>query len=264
MTEPNAPQPPDDLWSKFHANEISRAEKLEEQYKVIEGYNAHLLNQVAGIEDSVFMLEGRITDNGIDTSDGPSEFRGKTHMAALFLQPDRREELVAQGEPGERVEHYGDPYVIRGEVPERTQRLIDELFASTEAVLDEGKSTPEWEVWKGNVAGAPIEFDVHKQTLRIITGKEEKTEKTLAIYANRSRADLSTEIGQTVTEALTSTGMKVVDENGKDVTDASIDAMADSARESAQKALDSISRQQARRKKFEGLRRRIYPSRRRH
>ncbi len=264
MTEPNSPQSPDDLWQAFDDNEISRAEKLEEQYRVIEGYNALLLNQVAGIEDSVFVLEGKITDDGIDTSDGPSEFRGKTQMAILFLQPDRTKELIAQGEPGEHAELYGNPYVIRGEVPERTQKLIDELFLSTEATLDEDISSPELEVWKGNVAGVPVEFDVHKQTYRIITGNEEKLEKSLAIYVNRSRADLPTQIGQTVTEALAATGMKVIDEQGSDTTDVSIDDMGDSARKSAQTALDKIGRQQARRKAFEGIRRKIFPSRREH
>lgn len=264
MTEPQGTPPPDDVWREFDAGEAARAEQIEEQYRVIEGYNAHLLNQVAGIEDSVYTLEGRITDEGIDRSEGPRELRGKTHMAGLFLQPDRRKELHDQGETGEYAELYGSPYVIRGEVPERTQRLVDELFASTEAVMDQERSTPDWEIWVGNVAGAPVEFDVHKQTLRIIAGQEERSEKTLSIYANRVRRDMPTEIGQTVTDALASTGVKVVDEDGTDITDASIDAAGDSARKSAQKALNSINRQQARRKKFEGLRRRIFPSRREH
>lgn len=186
MTEQQPQQPsPDDLWKEFRDVELDFSERLEGRYREIEGYNALILNQIAGIEDSVLSIEGRITDGVLDPLAGPEEMRLKPQMSLLYLQPDRREELYDQGESGDYVTLYADPHVIRGEVPSRTRQLIDDLFASTGATIDKDRSKPGLQVWKGDVAGQPIEFDVHKQPYRVIQGDKEKLVPTLSIYVNR-------------------------------------------------------------------------------
>jgi hypothetical protein len=181
-------QPPDDLWAEFQAVNDAKNERLEQRYKEIEDYNAIMLNQVAGIEDSVFEIKGRLTDEGIDPFGGPDEIRGKPFRSLLFLQPDIRQDLQAQGESGQNIVMYGDPHVIRGEISPRTQKLVEDLFASTNATKDDRRSKPTWEIWRGDVAGQPIEFDVHKDVLRQTKGSEETVIPTLAIYVNRRDA----------------------------------------------------------------------------
>lgn len=262
MTEPQNPNPKDDIWKEFDAAEAAKNERLEHDYQVIEGYNATMLNQIAGLEDTVFQLQGEITEDGLDPTSGPNELRGKSLMSLLYLRPDRQQELYEQGETGEYAENNGNPYIIRGEVPERTQKLIDDLFASTGATKDKERSTPTWEVWKGDVAGQPIEFDVHKKTLKLMRGDREEVLPTLAIYANKGGRDLPAEIGQTVAGAAISSGMRVMD-RGKDVTDAALDDLSESAQEAAADALKSIKRKQGRRDFWQKVKRRvIFPERR--
>lgn len=265
MSEPDSTPPPEDLWQDFHKAEAASAEQLEEQYKVIEGYNSKMLNQVAGIEDAVFELQGRIGEDGIDPLEGQGEIRGKSSfMSLLYLKPDTREYLVQQGEVPQVADLNGNPYVIRGEVPARTQKLIDDLFASTGAVKDNERSKPTWEVWKGDVAGQPIEFDVYRHVHKLIRGDHEEEVPTLAIYVNKGGRDLPTQVGQTVKGTFASLGARVIDAQDEDRTDEAIDELGESSRNAAEKALRSIDRSQARSKFFQNMRNKIFPKRKKY
>lgn len=162
MAEQQSHEPPDDVWRSFRAAEgVQETERLEGWYRTIEGQNARSLHQVVGLEDLTF------TDQEpVGTPDYPDddtkENKLRVHLNPVLLQPDRRQEYIDYGVAPETAHLFGDPYVIRGEVPPRTQKLIEDLFASTNAKKDDKASTLELEVWRGDVAGEPVEFDVYR------------------------------------------------------------------------------------------------------
>lgn len=176
------------MWAQFDATNADAQERQEEAYKQIEEYNRALLNQVAGLEDVEFRLIAEITKDGEenDLRDTPPVIKGRPYMSILYLQPDRRQELMEQGEDPES----GNPYAIRGEVPERTTKLLDELIIGIEATKDEARSTAELTVWRGNIGGQPIELDFHTQDIKIHRGSDIQTIPSLHVYAvNPDRMD---------------------------------------------------------------------------
>ena len=89
-------------------------------------------------------------------------------MSLLYLQPDRRQELMEQGEDPE----FGNPHSIRGSVPERTKKLLDDLISESEAIKDEARSTPELTVWRGNIGGGANRALMYNQEIQLHKGSE--------------------------------------------------------------------------------------------
>ena len=170
------------MWEQFDVIDTQSKEQLEEDYQEIEEYNRRLLNQIAGLEHSEFKIIGEINnDSQIDTTSAPSIIKGRPFMSLLYLQPDRRQELMEQGEDPE----FGNPHSIRGSVPERTKKLLDDLISGVEAIKDEARSTPELTVWRGNIGGEPIELDVYSQEIQLHKGSEVQRVPSLHVYACR-------------------------------------------------------------------------------
>lgn len=189
MSEQAQPNPDgDNLWQQFDAVEAQKQEELEAAYQQVEGYNAQMLNQVAGIEDTVFQVNGVIKDGETSYHDGqPEEIRGKSFMSLLYLQPDRQEQLSAQGEHYDTIKNQGDPHVIRGEVPERSNKLLQNLLESIDAKELKHRSSPNLTVWRGSIAGEPIEIDIHNAKVEIDNnGKKELVD---SLWAYVCRAD---------------------------------------------------------------------------
>lgn len=166
------PEPGDATWKDFDAAEQARQAEIELQYQVIEGFNRALLNQVAGIEDDhLDVVEA--------SPKGESEEPQKhltllSAMPSLYLKPALTPETI--GKDAARDPYIGDPYVIAGEIPPRSQQLIDDMLAGIEASLDEGASTPGEEIWRGNIAGVPIEIRKIRQiSVSKILDQEERT-----------------------------------------------------------------------------------------
>lgn len=170
------------MWEQFDDINSQSQEKLEQGYQEIEEYNRILLNQIAGLEYSEFQLVGEIKTAGqVDSTDSPSVIKGRPFMSLLYLQPDRRQELMDQGEDPEQ----GNPYSIKGTVPERTQKLLDDLIFGIEATKDETRSTPELTVWRGNIGGESVELDVYNQEIQLHTGNDVQRMPSLHVYACR-------------------------------------------------------------------------------
>lgn len=185
MTEsnPNQPQPVDPFWEDFEVSGQKREAQLEADYKTIEGYNRILLNQVAGLEDDVLVPEEMLNE-GPEDFDPSIGLKIVTANALLFLRPDRRAEISQSGEQ-KRVLTDGDPHTITGVVPERTQKLIDDLLTGIEAHPNQERSTTSEEAWVGNIAGQPIEIVKHRGILTKGTGDNETREPLLSIRAYR-------------------------------------------------------------------------------
>lgn len=200
MTE----QPSDNLWEDFDKAEALASQQMEERYQEIEGYNAEFINQIVGITDSVYRVDGVIESGERRSTGDTGEIRAKPFRSLMFVQPDRRQDLINQGETKDSAAHYGDPHVIRGEVPQRSQKLIDDLLSSCSAVLDKERSEPEMDVYRGNVAGQPIDFEIHKQVLNISVDSRKFSEDTMFIWIEKvkdhprddGRTDIDSEKGE--------------------------------------------------------------------
>lgn len=175
-------QPPQDpLWGSFDQVDAEHAARLEEGYKQVEGYNAELLNQVASIADSNLKLVGSLSEN----PQAPPDL-SLVRQATLYLRPDRQGELSDQGERASVTYEDGFPYSIVGDIPPRSQKLIEDLLTSTEAVMNEPDSTPTEEIWSGNIAGEPIDLVLfHKTKIVYLPSGEEARSPTLMIRAYR-------------------------------------------------------------------------------
>lgn len=183
-----------DLWKELDELNEQEAVELEADYQKIEGYNRRLLNQLAGLESSTHVVEGRIdNDSKIQEAEELSkELKGRTISALLFLRPDYRDKLIEQGEPAEDVDLFADPYFIRGEVPERTDPLINDLISGLEAKEDTERSKPGLEVFIGNLAGEPIEIRItNNYFTRTTLNGEDKGFNSLSVrcYVPQSRLD---------------------------------------------------------------------------
>ncbi len=237
MTEPTPQSPNNDpLWQQFHAAEAQSDVALEVRYQEIEGFNAHILNLVAGIQDSEFKLQGVLGDKPEDPDNPMPEtlVLKQTHENFLFLQPDRRDELHQQGEDA----FLGDPYVIRGDVSPRTQKLIEDMFTSTEATLDKEHSTPTIEIWRGNVAGTPIHFEKRNQMYRL-HGLEgvAKDMPSLSIGVYRGKPKSSEGIAQAAVEGAIQSDTSFSDEQ-LDSLQTTVQHAADEALQSTKRRLD--------------------------
>ncbi len=151
-------EPSDSTWADFDAVNKQEQEALEQAYQEVEGWNSVLLNQVAGIEDVNLTLVRKLSDSPDDEHMPGDKMSLKTTNALLYLRPDTRSKLYDQGEPDAVIHAQGDPYTVTGDVPPRTQKLIDDLLASTSATHDTEHSTAEDEIWRGDVAGQPIKI----------------------------------------------------------------------------------------------------------
>lgn len=191
MTEhpPNV-GPDDELWQQFYTNELRLQEQAEHAYKEIEGYNAIFLNQLAGLEESVFHVVGEFGSDDDSRADlRPQEIRGQSYMTLLYLRPDTRETLQEQGEDPDTIENLGNPHIIRGEVPARTKQLLENLIKSLGATIVQEKSTPEKTVWRGDVAGEPVELDVYNTQQRKYGVDLDMKVDTLWVYACKPFGD---------------------------------------------------------------------------
>ena len=184
-SEPAEDQTLDDdpTWGDFDAAERSKADRLEEDYLEVEAFNRALLNQVAGLEYSELELE-EVISKGSD-SPVPHTLKLSPTNALLYLRPDRRKQLHDVGEKGSVVFDDGDPHVIVGRIPRRTQELIENLLAGIEAKVDNNRSTPDEEMWIGNIAGQPIEVVKYRSTLSRIVDDRTITEPMLSMRAYR-------------------------------------------------------------------------------
>lgn len=163
-------QPSSDLWTDFNRAEAQAAEQLEEGYRLIEEQNANILTQLVGLE----YVE---VDQGIPGVVRPLDDKLKLRSAiqGLFLQPDRREELVAeQGLSQKDAIYYGDPHCIRGPIPERTTQLIEDLLQSISAVKDDSKRTDGIEVWGGDVYGRAVKIYRYEKVDVVSSGSSRK------------------------------------------------------------------------------------------
>lgn len=158
---PQEPQEPnDEIWQQFNADTAERLEREEVAYQEVEDYNRHLLNQIVGLEDAHFTsLDGQAPDLTL-----------KPSTSRLFLRPDRQMELHNQGENSRN----GDPYVITGDIPPRSQKLLDDMLQGINAKVDESKSEPDKTVYRGEIGGQPLEVVIHRQVYKLITENEEK------------------------------------------------------------------------------------------
>ena len=183
-----------DLWKELDALNEQEVIELEADYQKIEGYNRRLLNQLAGLESSTYVVEGRIDDDSKiqDSEELPKELKGRTVSALLFLRPDCRDKLIEQGEPAKDVDMFADPHIIRGVVPERTKQLINDLISGLEAKEDTERSKPGLEVFMGNLAGEPIEVHIiNNYFTRTTLNGDDKGFNSLSVrcYVPHSRLD---------------------------------------------------------------------------
>ncbi len=165
-------QPSSDLWTDFNRAEAQATDRLEEGYRLIEQQNAIILTELVGLE----FVE---VDQGIPGVVRPVEDKLKMRSAiqGLFLQPDRREELVAeQGVSQKDAIYYGDPHCIRGPIPERTTQLIEDLLQSISAFKDEDESEHKRgiEVWVGDVYGRAVKIYRYEKVDVISSGSSRK------------------------------------------------------------------------------------------
>ena len=151
----------DPFWQEFEAAEIEKQDKLEKQYREIEHYNAKLLNMVAGLEASGLQYVEPISEEPT----GPAPDLSDMRNTLLYLQPDRREELY-EVEGGELAERAGNPHVITGDIPPRTQQLIENLLASIDAKKDEAQSNDTQEIWHGVVGTQPVKIIISHSPYR--------------------------------------------------------------------------------------------------
>lgn len=171
------PKPPvDPLWTEFDKTQeiIDQAQELA--YQQVEEYNRRILNQIAGLEVVEFKLPGDPASNPLLSKTSiPREIKLNPSFARLYLRPDRIDELYEQGESSLDIELNGSPYVVNGELPDRTRQLIDDLLSGVEASIDTTKSTEMAKVYRGNVAGQPIGITLYRKNLtRTSTGENEK------------------------------------------------------------------------------------------
>jgi hypothetical protein len=185
MSDTDASQSPQDpTWDAFDKAEKEKAAQLEAAYQATEQNNSYLLNQLAGIEDMELTLVRGLSDAA---TDGPQRLNLPVTNASLYLRPDRREELQQQGEDDLVVNSKGNPFTIVGDIPPRTEKLIEDLIKHTEAVPNQTDSTQLEEIWSGNIAGQPIELVFYHQSRTVILPDNETTEPVLSLRAFRGR-----------------------------------------------------------------------------
>lgn len=186
------PKDKDALWQEFDGIEVQKTEEEESAYKEIEKYNRHIINQIVGLEKAEFNLVKPIPKEGeiLPVDDRPSEeLKMQPFLSILYLRPDSRDELRSQGESPDVIESQGNPYTIRGKVPERTKQLLLDLLTGLEATRDDDRSDSNMEIWNGNVGVSPIELQfINNQYISYVSGKEEII-NSLTAYARRPSAD---------------------------------------------------------------------------
>lgn len=183
-----------DLWKELDTLNEQEAIELEADYQKIEGYNRRLLNQLAGLVPSTYVIEGKVDDDSsnLEAEESPKKLEGRTISALLFLRPDYRDKLIDQGEPMADVAMFADPHTIRGEVPERTKQLINDLLSGLEAEKDTELSKPNIEVFMGNLANEPIEVHIiNNHYIRTTLDGDDKGFDSLTVrcYVPQSRLD---------------------------------------------------------------------------
>jgi hypothetical protein len=148
------------VWAAFDAAEQG---VIQERYRQIEQRNQQTLNLAAGLEDYSVPIVG----GGVGVDGQVLEISGGDQVSSFELQlrPDTRAELAGDGLSAHDAWAKGEGSVLVGDVPERTQRLMDDLLRGIEGQLDEARSTPETEMWAGNVAGQPVWVDRHHDTV---------------------------------------------------------------------------------------------------
>ena len=159
----DTPHSADPTWANFDQVMGEVADKLEEDYRRVEGFNATILNRVTGLSPLGFRTEDTPAE-GVDSLPSGDRFDAFVDNYKLFLKPDYTQKFTNEGESPVDALIHGDPFSVYGEMPPRTQALIDDLLSSTSSALDEQRSTPGQEIWRGNVAGQPIEFVVSRQS----------------------------------------------------------------------------------------------------
>ena len=172
--DPSATPPIDPTWDKFEAAEQAR---LEERYQGVEEHNRFKLNMAAGLED----LTLPVTRSGEDLEGAQITVSGGGAVTSveLLLRPDRRTEFQEAGESDTRAWANGEAAIVVGPVPERTQKLMDDLLAGVEAQPDTGRSTPTEEMWTGSVAGQPVWIARYHDVAQVEDDKGEKVELPL-------------------------------------------------------------------------------------
>lgn len=198
MTDPDNPAP-DPLWDELRGIEEKNKQSVDEAYKTVEGYNAHLLNQVAGITDAEFVLVKKLSGDADDSEPGEKLVLPQK-SALLYLRPDTRAQLHESGESVELAHDGGDPHTITGEIPERTKKLIADLLANTSAEQDEEHSTLDQEIWYGDVAGQRIKFVMYHGVMVSngldLQGRETKKDKpTLSVRVYRQESEDEPQVG---------------------------------------------------------------------
>jgi len=189
----------DPTWGEFNAVVAEKTAQLEADYQEIVGFNEALINQTVRLEVSKFWLRD---PNSVDqdiSADSKPDLTGYPLSSFLYLRPDRQKEIFDDTHDSGKAHDEGDPYVITGEVPERTKKLIDDLLKSVEAVLDEKRSTPTNEVWVGNVAGQTFNIIKNMAVIRSSIGDDVTEKPTLSMRAVPVR-DLAGEFGASVAQ----------------------------------------------------------------
>lgn len=257
MAEHSTPDPSSDpLWKEFDDIEARRAVADEAAYRQIEAYNSIILNQIVGLEDQDIAYQGQIHDGELYPHMGGHKPK-TSFMQQLYLQPDREEELIAQGESPSTIRMYHNPQVIRGKVPERTSKLVQDLLTGIEATKDVERSKPAETIWRGNIAGEPIEIIIHTQKLKEYDGlvSQPRVIDTLSVFAQRPEKETSTALAETATNALIEPDHSLVNEEVADKADESLDSSQDDTEA-------TIQNENGRQKRWDKVRRRIFPKRR--
>jgi hypothetical protein len=172
-------EPVDPVWAAFAKAEEQEAAKIKRAYQEIEDWNDYILNRILANENNnpypsnaPWNLEEQISRTPIGLE------------ATLYLQPDRRQELINMGMCAEKAELEGGPFTICGEVvPDLTEVLIENLIRRTGAVQDWSCNVPGAEIWKATFEDKTIEFIF--QNLPILLDKEKDSGKNtmLSLYA---------------------------------------------------------------------------------
>jgi hypothetical protein len=165
----------DALWEDFERT----ADPLEREYLAIEELNEILIRMVAGAPLTTQQLQiAKMADLGI-------KINGNLKEAVLFLRPDHRMDLVAQGLPKEEAELQGNPHLIVGDVPERTATLVKDLLTKLGASYSSKITRPgPPKAVLGNIDGAEVEILFQKLTTTAAEGFQIQHWTELAVYAH--------------------------------------------------------------------------------
>lgn len=174
---------PDEVWQQFSQAEAQAAENLVEAYALIEGYNAKLLNQVSGLEDPDLTLVEPLTPGA---EEAPK--LGPPTMVKLFMRPDIQDALHEQHESSGVLYEKGDPYVVVGEVPAETKAMMARMLSAANADLDAAHSTQGLTIWRGDIAGQPIRFEMSTRTMTSYVPEGEKSTTVRSMIAVREQS----------------------------------------------------------------------------